>query len=473
MLRRARPCSGRAAGKHRSRVPATQLHRARGARRPTLGALARRPADPQRRNPWRRHSLLCRRCGTTSSWPSICSTKRWCSLSHQVRAATTRKRRRRSQSRGQGRGLEAFLEAPGSPVKSRVRRERSRTALCGTAARKDRARNRSRCRRVPRRRSRAVHPLGMASPRTASGGCRSTSRMDSCSAIFFYANDSRRCRRGHRRARPRCPERVRLPRVSAQVRSRRRRLDGANSALVLGIYDGVFAFERGDNTIPAGAPFPPYAKVEAGNVMHAGIRTRNKGASLWKMQAGMGDTVFAPLYERADSGAASSSNSSIESSAWFLRPTASVSTASRSNSRSTSRRSNASSGATTRWCGRERPAELARPSLSMTRSSRRRPKRSRTGDLEVVLDGPVHKTGRQKLKVGVDFDAACPASLARFSFHLRRLIRRQRRSGRRWSEPGTDDSHCRRLQLWWKPNGSELGWEVVQDADPSRATASR
>lgn len=73
----------------------------------------------------------------------------------------------------------------------------------------------------------------------------------------------------------------------------------ASSAWVLGIYDGVFAFERGDNTTPTGEPFPPCAKVEAGNVMRAGIRQffAYKGASLWKMQAGMGDTVFAPLYE--------------------------------------------------------------------------------------------------------------------------------------------------------------------------------
>jgi uncharacterized protein with NAD-binding domain and iron-sulfur cluster len=72
----------------------------------------------------------------------------------------------------------------------------------------------------------------------------------------------------------------------------------ANSSWVLGIYDAMFAYVNGDNTIPPGQSFPPNAKLEAGTVMRAGVRQflAYKGASVWKMQAGMGDTIFAPIY---------------------------------------------------------------------------------------------------------------------------------------------------------------------------------
>jgi uncharacterized protein with NAD-binding domain and iron-sulfur cluster len=72
-----------------------------------------------------------------------------------------------------------------------------------------------------------------------------------------------------------------------------------NSAWVLGTYDAMFAYVDGDNRTPEGEAWPPNAKLEAGNVMKAGIRQflAYKGASVWKMQAGMGDTIFGPAYE--------------------------------------------------------------------------------------------------------------------------------------------------------------------------------
>ncbi len=62
------------------------------------------------------------------------------------------------------------------------------------------------------------------------------------------------------------------------------------SAPVRGFYDYFFAFEKGDSNRP---------------LLSAGMALRHltrlmltyKGAVFWKMQAGMGDTVFAPLYE--------------------------------------------------------------------------------------------------------------------------------------------------------------------------------
>lgn len=72
-----------------------------------------------------------------------------------------------------------------------------------------------------------------------------------------------------------------------------------NSSMMLAIYDSMFAYVDGDNTTPAGAPFPPNARMEAGTALRCGIRQflLYKGSAVWKMQAGMGDTVFAPLYQ--------------------------------------------------------------------------------------------------------------------------------------------------------------------------------
>ena len=62
------------------------------------------------------------------------------------------------------------------------------------------------------------------------------------------------------------------------------------SALVRGTYDYVFGFLDGDTSRPA---------LAAGTTTHGVLRLllTYKGALFWAMQAGMGDTVFAPMYE--------------------------------------------------------------------------------------------------------------------------------------------------------------------------------
>lgn len=72
-----------------------------------------------------------------------------------------------------------------------------------------------------------------------------------------------------------------------------------NSDWMRGIYDGLFAYVDGDNRTPDGAPFPPKAKCEAGVALLCGLRqyATYKGAAVWRMQAGMGDVVFGPMYE--------------------------------------------------------------------------------------------------------------------------------------------------------------------------------
>lgn len=73
------------------------------------------------------------------------------------------------------------------------------------------------------------------------------------------------------------------------------RLNGAsehsvNSAFLHSLYDLAFAYEDGDKTRPRAA---------AGEALRCAVRAflTYRGAFFWKMQAGMGDVVFAPFYE--------------------------------------------------------------------------------------------------------------------------------------------------------------------------------
>ncbi|MBB5017716.1 uncharacterized protein with NAD-binding domain and iron-sulfur cluster [Chitinivorax tropicus] len=63
-----------------------------------------------------------------------------------------------------------------------------------------------------------------------------------------------------------------------------------DSAPVRGFYDLVFAYEDGDFERP---------NVEAGTMLRAMLRIAflYKGGIMWKMQAGMGDVIFTPMYE--------------------------------------------------------------------------------------------------------------------------------------------------------------------------------
>ncbi len=63
-----------------------------------------------------------------------------------------------------------------------------------------------------------------------------------------------------------------------------------NSGLVTALYDVGFAYENGDISKP---------NYETGNALRIMIRLglAYRGAFMWKMQAGMGDTIFTPIYE--------------------------------------------------------------------------------------------------------------------------------------------------------------------------------
>jgi uncharacterized protein with NAD-binding domain and iron-sulfur cluster len=64
----------------------------------------------------------------------------------------------------------------------------------------------------------------------------------------------------------------------------------ANSAFLRALYDLAFAYEDGDVHRPG---------IAAGQAVRGAVRAffTYRGAFFWKMQAGMGDVVFAPLYE--------------------------------------------------------------------------------------------------------------------------------------------------------------------------------
>ena len=73
------------------------------------------------------------------------------------------------------------------------------------------------------------------------------------------------------------------------------RINGASersleSPLIRGAYDLVFAYEDGDYKRP---------RHGAGVALRGALRMlfSSRGAIFWKMHAGMGDTVFAPMYE--------------------------------------------------------------------------------------------------------------------------------------------------------------------------------
>jgi uncharacterized protein with NAD-binding domain and iron-sulfur cluster len=68
------------------------------------------------------------------------------------------------------------------------------------------------------------------------------------------------------------------------------RLTLEHAAVIKALYDLVFAYREGDKQRP---------DLAAGKALQAMIRIafEYKGAVLWKMQAGMGDTVFTPLYD--------------------------------------------------------------------------------------------------------------------------------------------------------------------------------
>ncbi len=63
-----------------------------------------------------------------------------------------------------------------------------------------------------------------------------------------------------------------------------------DSPLVLGLYDLVFGYRDGDPELPRFA-------AGTGLQLSASCFFEYKGSIFWKMQAGMGDVVFAPLYE--------------------------------------------------------------------------------------------------------------------------------------------------------------------------------
>ena len=64
----------------------------------------------------------------------------------------------------------------------------------------------------------------------------------------------------------------------------------ANSAAVIGFYDLAFAYEDGSEKKP---------NIEAGTMLRSFLKIslEFRGAIMYKMQAGMGDTIFAPFYQ--------------------------------------------------------------------------------------------------------------------------------------------------------------------------------
>jgi uncharacterized protein with NAD-binding domain and iron-sulfur cluster len=71
----------------------------------------------------------------------------------------------------------------------------------------------------------------------------------------------------------------------------------AHCAIVRGLYDALFAYPKGDTGVKEPEPTTK-GNLAAGSALHTSILILTyKGAITYKMQAGMGDVVFTPLYQ--------------------------------------------------------------------------------------------------------------------------------------------------------------------------------
>jgi uncharacterized protein with NAD-binding domain and iron-sulfur cluster len=63
----------------------------------------------------------------------------------------------------------------------------------------------------------------------------------------------------------------------------------ANSAITIGMYDGCFGYQNGD---------PNLRRMGAGSTLYGGLRLMftYRGALMWWMNAGMGETIMSPIY---------------------------------------------------------------------------------------------------------------------------------------------------------------------------------
>jgi uncharacterized protein with NAD-binding domain and iron-sulfur cluster len=235
----------------------------------------------------------------------------------------------------------------------------------------------------------------------------------------------------------------------------------ADSAFVLGLYDGVFAYVDGDNRIPPGATFPPNAKVETGTMLRAGVRQffGFQGASIWKMQAGMGDTIFAPLYEVLKRrGVKFEFFHRVEK----LTPTAD----SRSIASITvARQVDITPEQQTRG-GYDPLIDVDRlpcwPSTPRYEQIVQGEQLRQLGiDLE-SYDSRWQPVGQRVLEAGKDFDqVVLGISLGALPYICCELIR----ASRKWQEMVTHLKTIRTqgLQLWLSPTAFELGWTLMQE----------
>ncbi len=69
--------------------------------------------------------------------------------------------------------------------------------------------------------------------------------------------------------------------------------ESAESPLVMSLYDLAFAYKNGDSSDPK------FGLAAAGAMLRLVIRMAftYRDAPLWKMNAGMGDVIFTPLYQ--------------------------------------------------------------------------------------------------------------------------------------------------------------------------------
>lgn len=253
------------------------------------------------------------------------------------------------------------------------------------------------------------------------------------------------------------------------------------SPLVRGLYDAAFCFVGGD---------PQKPNIGTGSILRATLRMvfTYKGAFMWKMQGGMGDVIFAPLYlmlkqrgEKADAARGRAGSLRIE---FFhrvenlgLQPASGSSSASAAeplietitiNQQATIKGGGSYSGVYTD----------ARTGLPVWPSE---PLYDQLEQGEAIKRGPAPYTapynleshwtswpgvGQLTLRRGVDFDhVVMGISLGAIPYLCQELINDPRQNGS-WANmvKNVQTTRTQALQMWFGATAATLGWVATEPA---------
>ena len=223
-----------------------------------------------------------------------------------------------------------------------------------------------------------------------------------------------------------------------------------HSAYMRGLYDLVFAYEDGD---------PARPRISAGQALRSTLRAffTYRGSFFWKMQAGMGDIVFAPLYEvlkrrgvrfeffhrlenvkLVDGAALTAGEAAVRRGARVRRA-----------GRDRGRRGVPAARRRARSCRAGPPVRTTRSSSTASGCARKGGTSNRTGNRA--------KASRRTLRVGEDFDVVVlGVGLGAVPHVCREIVARDPRWRAMVDHVKTVATQA--FQIWMNADMRELGW---------------